>query len=264
MWYEDETRTMKTYLFGYSGHRLTLDQMATRQTWAMLHAEFRRRLIWLFDLAQSSGTDLGIGEGWRSSDLQRRTFLARHAEVRTGGCCNFEGKRYALIPPNAHAAPPGLSFHESAIVGGKQVAMAADLVGDLAFGKEHAARAGLVEFSQVNREPWHFQPSEIPISRARYDGRDLTVWNLTSEVDMIVLDYKPGSPQWVATLWTGETLGHIVNGHADVVLRSANVGRVTVNDDQFLGVINSSATVTDAPAGMSSALTRAWNARRRR
>ena len=79
---------------------------------------------------------------------------------------------------------------------------------------------------------------------------------------MIVLDYKPGTPQWVATLWTGATLGHIVNGHADAVLRSATVKRVTVNDDQFLGIINSSRTTTDAPAGMPSVLTRAWNARK--
>jgi hypothetical protein len=256
---------MNTYLFGFGDNRLTIDEMATRQTWALLHPEFRRRLVHLFDLAQESGTDLGIGEGWRSSDSQRRTFLARHAEVRSGGCCTFEGRRYALIPPNAHAAPPGLSFHETTITASGNVAMAADLVGDLAFGRAHAAEVGLVEFSNVNSEPWHFQPSEIPTSRSRYDGRDLTAWDLpgTSEVDMIALDYKPGSPQWVATLWTGETLGHVVNGHADAVLRSAKVGRVTVNDDQFLGVINSSATTTAAPSGMSSTLTRAWNARRR-
>jgi len=255
---------MRTYRFGYSDHRLTLDEMATRQTWALLHPEFRRRLVTLFDHAQQSGTDLGIGEGWRSSDLQRRTFLARHMEVRSGGCCSFEGKRWNLIPPNAHAAPPGLSFHESAITATGMVAMAADLVGDLAFGRDNAARFGLVEFSQVNNEPWHFQPSELPTSRSRYDGRDLTIWPIGSEVDMIVLDYKPGTTEWIAVLWTGETLGWIVNGHADQVLRGANVTRVTVTADQFLGVINSSATVTDAPTSMPANLRNAWNARRRK
>jgi hypothetical protein len=255
---------MSTYLFGYSGGRLSLDEMATRQTWALLHPEFRRRLVHLFDLAQASGSDLGIGEGWRSSDVQRRTFLARHAEVRSGGCCSYEGKRWALIPPNAHAAPPGLSFHETAITPSGNVGMAADLVGDLAFGRAHAAEVGLVEFSQVNREPWHFQPAELPTSRSRYDGRDLDVLPLgAQEVDMIALDFKPNTPQWVATLWTGETLGWIVNGHADAVLRGANVTRVTVTQDQFLGVINSSATVTDPPTGMPSPLVRAWNAQRR-
>lgn len=255
---------MKTYRFGYGDDRLTLDQMATRQTWALLHPEFRRRLLALFDHAQASGTDLGIGEGWRSSDVQRRTFLARHAEVASGGCCTFEGRRYALIPPNAHAAPPGLSFHESAITASGIVAMAADLVGDLAFGKANAARFGLVEFSQINDEPWHFQASELPISRSRYDGGDLTIWPLASEVDMIALDFRPGTPQWIATLWTGETLGHIVNGHADAVLRGANVTRVTVTEEQLLGVINSSATVTDAPTGLPTNLRNAWNAKRRR
>ena len=256
---------MTTYRFGYGTDRLTLDQMATRQTWALLHPEFRRRLIALFDHAQASGTDLGIGEGWRSSDVQRRTFLARHSEVMSGGCCNFEGKRWALIPPNAHAAPPGLSFHETCITTSGNVAMAADLVGDLGFGKANAARFGLVEFSNVNDEPWHFQPAELPVSRSRYDGRDLDVLPVgTQEVNMIALDLKPGTPQWVATLWTGETLGWIVNGHADAVLRGANVTRVTVTEEQLLGVINSSATVTDAPTGLPTNLRNAWNAKRRR
>lgn len=254
---------MTTYRFGYGDDRLTLDQMTTRQTWALLHPEFRRRLLALFDHAQASGTDLGVGEGWRSSDVQRRTFLARHVEVSSGGCCTFEGRRYALIPPNAHAAPPGRSYHESVLMPSGSFAVAADLVGDLAFGKANAARFALVEFSEVNNEPWHFQPAELPISRADYDGSDLDAPQ-AQEVDMIALDLRPGTPQWVATLWTGETLGHIVNGHADAVLRSANVTRVTVTDDQLLGVINSSATVTDAPTGLSTNLRNAWNARRRR
>lgn len=229
--------------------------MATRQTWALLHSEFRRRLIALFDAAQDAGMDVGIGEGWRSSDVQRRTFLARHSEVRTGGCCTFEGKRWALMPPNAHAAPPGRSYHEEVDMPSGRWAVAADLVGDLGFAHQQADIHGLTHFASVNNEPWHFQPKELPTSRTNYAGEELAS---SEDVTMIVLDWRAGTPSWVACLWTGDVLSWIVDGHADAVLRNAGVKRVVVGDDQFLGVIRSSRTQGSVPPPLTKVMTDAW------
>jgi hypothetical protein len=247
---------VNTYLFGYSGNRLTLDQMTTRQTWAKLHPEFRRRLVALFDEAQDNGTDVGLGEGWRSSDVQRRTFLARHSQVRTGGCCTFEGKRWALNRGQAHAAPPGLSYHEDVTMPSGVWALAVDLVGNLDFAQRVATKHQLAHFRFVNNEPWHFQPFEVPTSRNKYDGHELLV--PAEDIDMIVLDWKPNTPSWVACLWTGDVLTWIVNGHADAVLRNANMKRVTVSDDQLLGVIASSTTKGPPPPPLTKPMADMW------
>lgn len=245
-----------TYRFGYGEQRLTVDQMATRQTWAMLHPEFRRRLLALFDDAQANGKDIGIGEGWRSSEQQARVFFQRHLEVSSGGCCRVEGKRYQLRPGMAHAAPPFRSYHESVGFPSGSWAAAADLVGDITWAHSRVADYGLLHFAEVNNEPWHFQPSELPRSRAKYSGQELDA----GEVDMICLDYQPNTPGWVATLWCGDTLAWIVNGHADAVLRAAGVKRVTVTKDQFAGVIRSSQTVSQPPDGLPADLRNLWKA----
>jgi hypothetical protein len=174
---------MQTYLFGYGTPpaRLPLHEMAKRPTWSKLDAEFRRRLVALFDAAKDAGTDLGIGGGWRSSAVQRATFLDRHTVVTSGGCCVFEGKRYALKPRTAHAAPPGRSYHEEAQDDGD--ALAADLIGDLVWMNRNCQRFGLVHFGGVNREPWHVQPIEVPTGRPRYDGAELVAWRPDGEVD---------------------------------------------------------------------------------
>lgn len=157
---------MRTYLFGYRGGRLTLDQMNQQQGWAKLDPEFRRRLVAAFDAARDAGTDLGIGEGWRSSDVQRRGFLDRHLEVTAEKphCCKYDGKCYQLKKGRAHMAPPGRSYHEGTTPDGK--ALAADLVGDLKWFARNCARFGLNEASRVNSEPWHSQCAELPRARA--------------------------------------------------------------------------------------------------
>lgn len=169
---------MTTYPVGYAtpAARLTLAELETRRTWSKLDPEFRRRLLAFFDAAQAAGADLGLGGGWRSSEIQLATFLARHAVVPSGGCCSYNGRRYALKPGNAHAAPPGLSYHEETTPQG--LALAADLIGDLVWANRNAARFGLVHFANVGNEPWHHQPTEIPTGRSRYKGEPLTVFAL--------------------------------------------------------------------------------------
>lgn len=172
---------MPTYPYGYGTPpaQLPLHELAKRPAWSKLDAEFRSRLVAMFDAAQEAGKSLGLGGGWRSSALQRQVFLERHYEVAVGGCCVFEGKRYLLKPKNNHAAPPGRSYHEESQPDGD--ALAADLIGDLFWMNQNCHRFKLVHFGGVNKEPWHVQPAEIPTGRPRYDGAELTAWRPAGE-----------------------------------------------------------------------------------
>lgn len=164
-----------TYPQGYNGARKTLDELNQVWGWKMLHPEVQRRLIGLFDYSQAYGTDVGIGGGARSREAQLGVFLQRHVQVTAGGCCLFEGRRYALKAGAAHAAPPDGSYHETGCTDG--FAVAADLIGDLGFVKARAAQFGLTEFSSL-KEPWHVQPAEFPRSRRYYAGEKLKMWTV--------------------------------------------------------------------------------------
>lgn len=162
-----------TYPQGYNGGRKTVEQLDQTWGWRMLHPEFKRRLLGLFDYAQAYGTDVGIGGGARSREAQLSVFLQRHVQVTAGGCCTFEGRRYALKAGAAHVAPPDGSYHETGCTDG--YAVAGDLIGDLKFVKDKGAQFGLAEFSGL-KEPWHVQPAEFPRSRRYYAGEKLKMW----------------------------------------------------------------------------------------
>lgn len=165
----------RTYLYGYATptQRLTLEELNQRWQWYMIHPEIRNRMIAMFNAAQDVGTDVGIGGGARSISGQETLFLARHDRVLFGGCCTYKGKRYRLRKGMAHAAPPGLSYHEEGVVDGFGVA--ADLIGNLGWMRENCAKYGLKEFT-ASKEPWHVQPTEFPNARSQYKGEPLTVW----------------------------------------------------------------------------------------
>ena len=168
-----------TYPFGYRGAKLTLEQMARQPIVAGMDPEFRRRVFAMMEHAASVGRQLGIGGALRSSATQLAGFLARHDVVKIGGCCGYNGKRYALKKGRAHMAPPGRSYHEATTPDGK--CLAADLVGDIKWVGANCARFGLREFSKVNNEPWHVQPVDIPGGRGSYKPakmHPLPVWDL--------------------------------------------------------------------------------------
>ena len=147
--------------------------MARQPIVAGMDPEFRRRVFAMMEHAAGVGRSLGIGGAKRSSATQLAGFLQRHDVVRIGGCCRYEGKRYALKKGRAHMAPPGRSYHEGTTPDGK--CLAADMVGDLNWMKANCARFGLREFSLVNHELWHVQPSasEIPGARSRYNPKTM-------------------------------------------------------------------------------------------
>jgi hypothetical protein len=134
---------------------VAIDQLDAYTTWSKLHPEFKRRLSAMF---VASDGHVGVGCGWRSSDVQLAMFLDRHV-VSPGGKIYYDGKTWALKKGCAPAAPPGLSFHEGVNNG---LAMAVDIVGDSDWADNHADQFGLVHFKSVNGEPWHFQCSELP------------------------------------------------------------------------------------------------------
>lgn len=156
------------YPWGYSGARLTLEQIEAKPAVQAMDPEFRRRVLAMMQAAKKAGVSLGIGGAGRSSAGQRALFLARHERVLVGGCCRFEGKRWKLKPRTAHAAPPGLSYHEPTTPDGK--CLAADMIGNLRWMAGVCAEFGLREFSRIGNEPWHVQCSaaDYPASRGGY------------------------------------------------------------------------------------------------
>ncbi len=167
-----------TYPVGYAGARKNRDQLNAWGEWQMLAPEFRRRLVAMFDACPN---DLGIGGGGRSRAQQEALFRSRYYPCTSG--IYFDGQRWCRRSGVASAAPPGSSFHEDVPeLGG---AIAADLIGDIAWAGREGHRFGLKDFSDVNSEPWHFQPSELPNGRSTWvaNGRpQMRVWAL------------PGSP----------------------------------------------------------------------
>lgn len=139
-----------TYPYGYRrpmgggpqgmGTMFTMDQYLQQLTVRNLHPEFWRRIMAMMRTAVIAKVPLGIGTGWR---VQR---------------------------PNAGPgfASPGNSNHEGFPANGTAGgAVAADMVPDFSWPwmEANCATFGLKTFKNVNDEPWHIQPREIPNSR---------------------------------------------------------------------------------------------------
>lgn len=127
-----------------------------------LHPKMQTRLLKMM----SDNPNVRFGNGVRSADEQRRMFLSRYRktnkEYDDKGNKNvmWEGSYYEHVSGHA-AAPPGRSMHE--------IGLAADLDGDLDWVVANASKYGLKHFANVNNEPHHVQPSELPNSRSQYE-----------------------------------------------------------------------------------------------
>ena len=161
---------MTTFPYGYSGSpqgmgtMLTWDQMMTKSTVYNLHPEVRRRLKALIEFAASKGVHLGVGTGWRVQPN----------------------------PPPSGFAQPGNSWHESCPVDPTSpTALAIDAVCDVSWNwmEDNCAAYGFRTFRNVNDEPWHIQPAEIPAGRSYATVLPpLKTWELPGDEDLPLTD----------------------------------------------------------------------------
>jgi peptidoglycan hydrolase-like protein with peptidoglycan-binding domain len=140
----------------YSARRASLASITSWSTFTGMHPKMQERVS---ALIEASGGKVGLGQGLRPPAQQLQLFLSRHVPD-TSGPYTYDGQRWRRLPNMAAAVPPGRSMHE--------IGLAADLVGDLSWVGEHAARFHLQTFANVNREPWHVQPVELPRGRSEY------------------------------------------------------------------------------------------------
>ena len=166
------TGTLHPWGYGAWARRLTLAEMAERPDVAKLNPVFRDRLFAMMTAAAAEGVDLGIGGGARSSAQQERTFRARYVAHPSPPGIRWADAWWRKRPGVASAAPPGRSYHEDDMPGG---ALAADMIGNLEWMNANCDRFGLRHFRNVNREPWHVQPVEVPTSRSNYNGEPLVI-----------------------------------------------------------------------------------------
>lgn len=140
------------YPNGYSGSPAgtgdmrTLEGCATRTTIQRLHPEMWKRVSAMMTYAASQGVMLGVGTGWRVQPSGRPGFAEPGNSYHEG------------FMPNGISRPNGVDDSN---------ALACDMVIDSSWNwmGANCAKFGLVDFSDVNNEPWHVQPAEIPRSR---------------------------------------------------------------------------------------------------
>lgn len=154
---------MNVYMIGWNGGTKTREQLEAWPQWQHLDPEYQRRALAIMDDSIAAGSPVGIGEIFRTFAQQDQVFRARHYVVAVGGCCGYDGKRWALHTGMAHAAPPNTSYHEASTPDG--MALAIDWLGNLKWLAANEKRYGL---APMPKEAWHKQPDSIPLGRSRY------------------------------------------------------------------------------------------------
>lgn len=162
----------------YWDKRVTMENIVSSRTFGGMHPHMQERVR---ELMKASGGKVGLGQGLRDPKQQLQMFLSRHVPDPNGKF-SHDGRRWRRLPGVAAAAPPGLSMHE--------IGLAADMTGDMRWLRENAARFDLQTFENVNKEPWHVQPAELPRGRSSYQRAP--AWGL---------------PPWGATASQGLTGG---------------------------------------------------------
>jgi hypothetical protein len=135
----------------------SLADIKQRASFKSLHPTMQNRLLAMM----RENPNVGFGEGKRTGDAQRQMFLSRHRRTNNKTNIYWDGSYWERYQ-GAAAAPPGRSMHE--------IGLAADLTGDTDWVVRNAARFGLKHFANVNNEPWHVQPAELPNSRREYES----------------------------------------------------------------------------------------------
>jgi peptidoglycan hydrolase-like protein with peptidoglycan-binding domain len=137
--------------------RVGLDVITRSKNFAGMHPTMQERVR---ALMEDSGGKVGWGQGVRTPQQQLQLFLERHSPDPHGTIV-YDGQTYSRHPGVAAAVPPGRSMHE--------VGLAADMAGDFDWLGKNVGRFGLMTFAEVNHEPWHVQPVELPKGRQQYE-----------------------------------------------------------------------------------------------
>ena len=141
----------------YGGTK-SLNDVKNMTSFKQLHPNMQTRVLNLL----RANPKVGFGEGGRSVENQRRMFLDRYYRVNHETKIFWDGSHWEKREGVAAAAPPGRSMHG--------IGLAADLIlgGETQWVIENAGRFGLRSFHDVNDEPWHVQPSELPGGFGKY------------------------------------------------------------------------------------------------
>jgi len=141
----------------YTGSK-SISEVKNYKTFKNMHPNMQNRLL---NMMREGKGKVGFGEGVRDSKVQERMFLDRYRPDPSGDI-TYQGKQWKRVK-GAPAAPPGRSMHE--------IGLAADLISTDGhkWMNANAHRFGLKHFANVNNEPWHVQPAELPNSRRKYE-----------------------------------------------------------------------------------------------
>ena len=204
------------------GTMLTWSEMMTKKTVYNLHPEVRRRYGALIQYAASVGVPLGVGTGWRVQPN----------------------------PPPPGFAKPGNSWHESCPVSPQTAsALAIDTVPNISWDwmQMNCGAYGLRTFRNVNNEPWHVQPSEIPTSR-RYATKlpPLQTWHLPTPMPK-----PPGTKPPEPTPTPPSTGVFTVNGYRQEV-RQGSSGKMAKMCQQQINLIAGQGVTEDGDFGPQS------------
>lgn len=142
--------------YGYGNQRISLKELQNKSKFNQMHPSFKQRLLNMM----RANPNVGLGGGMRDPKAQEIMFRERYVETDEDTGLKWNGKFWKRVR-GAPAAPPGRSMHE--------IGLAADLVGDLDWVVANAGKFGLKHFNDVNGEPWHVQPAELPNSRFKYE-----------------------------------------------------------------------------------------------
>lgn len=140
------------------GGTKSLADVQKMESFRKMHPTMQKRVL----SVMRANPKIGFGGGHRSEEDQRSMFLSRYYRVQHKTKLFWDGSYWEKKDGVAAAAPPGRSFHG--------IGLAADLIlnGQDQWLIANADRFGLRSFHDVNNEPWHVQPNELPSSFKQY------------------------------------------------------------------------------------------------